>query len=98
MNSVPDELLQLIGRYILTKDVVRLQLVLKRRIETPTLLRLRFRHEPYKHRSLSCTYNKGCFKVKWVTHKHMMTVYDRTSNSNREAVRKLGELLLFNFY
>ena len=41
---------------------------------------------------------KAVLKVEWVTHKHMMTVYDRTSNSNREAVRKLGELLLFNFY
>lgn len=98
MNSLPDELLQLIGRYLLTKDLVRLQTVLQRRIETHNILRLRFRHEPYKHRSLSCTYHKGCFKVEWNTHKHMLTVYDRTSNSNREAVRKLGELLLTNFY
>jgi len=98
MNSLPDELLQLIGRYILSKDVVRLQMILKRQIESPRLLRLRFRHEPYTHRTLSCTYKEGCFKVVWNTHKHMLTVYDRTSNSNREAVRKLGILLLTNFY
>lgn len=96
MDKLPVELLRIIGRYMLASDVVHLQIVLKQEIETRSLLMLRYKHEPLTYRSFTCTYHKGCFKVTWNIHN--LTVYDRTSSSNRQAIHRLGGLILQEFY
>ena len=68
-------------------------MTLKRQIENPKMLRLRFKYEPYSLENIKCTYKSGCFILQVNNCGHRMRCYDRRSLSNRQAVKSLRDLL-----
>lgn len=59
------------------------------------IIRLRYRYEPYSRYNITCRYDsiKGEFILEWSSGDFNMLWRDRHSNSNREAVKCMHDLL-----
>lgn len=91
--NLPSVLLRKIGRYLPVIDHVKLEMVIRQKIENPRLLRLRFRYEPLIIGNISCNYVVGAFRLKWSHNGYNLHWNDNRSRSNREAIRRMDDLL-----
>lgn len=92
MNKLPKEILRKIGRYIYIIDVVRLQMVLKCKIENDYTTRLRWKYEPRVTKHITCIYQNNRFVLHLNHGKNRLTLYDARSGSNRQAIHTLEKL------
>lgn len=92
MNELPTEILRKIGRYIYIIDVIRLQIVLKCKIENDSTMRLRWRYEPRVTKYITCCYRNNRFVLHLKHKNNRLTLYDARSMSNRAAIQSLEKL------
>lgn len=96
--NLPIEILRYIDKYLYVKEVVRLQIAIRQQLRLKHNLHLRWKYEPYSIKGLSSVYKDNCFIVTWKTNNQSIKIYDRKSLTNRQAVRSLGQLVLYSFY
>lgn len=70
-------------------------MLIREKLETVRILKLRYRYEPYSKYNIICVYDsvKGEFLLKWSSDDFNMLWYDKHSKSNRDAVKCMYDLL-----
>ena len=79
------------------KEVVQLQKALCETIVEPDILYQRYIFEPFYTKQLFCYYEDDAFHVVWSRDDWKVTFFDRTARSNRIAVKKVSDLLGYEY-
>jgi hypothetical protein len=96
-DSIPNDLWRVINCYLTCRDAIRMEIALRVSLFTQIQYRERYKYEP---RSLNlgfyyllCSYYKSRFKIVIEYQScHQMVVFDHTSNTTKEALRKIVNL------